>query len=237
MTPPMHMMTPPMHTCTRVHDFTETFKSNKLQWNLTNTLKRGNELDNQFSDTVRNVKQGLYLCIFQNPSTQFAVRDNNMRLRNGKVFYKQVIPRRGISAKFGKFEIPHRQLCDYSQSGLISRMKLNYEHLHYYKEDPDDCEKVFTSTLTKLYVLDLTGTSVNVAETSITNTPSAFENLWNMSIEKFINARGYTKDLAQNLRSEWRVVNHDILKATELVKIEAYLHSLASGLLGFCNNS
>lgn len=218
-------------THTRMHDFTTTFTRRDIKWNLTNTAKHGPILDSQFPDSVKGIKQGIYLCMFQNPSALYPVRDNNLRLKDGRKFYKEVIPRQGFSVKFGKFEIPKRTPAGYIQSGLISRMKLNYEHLHYYKKDPHAAEKVFVTTLKRLYVLDLTDTSVNIAGTPLTNTPAAFEKLWNMSIEQFLIANEYTKGYAQNLRSEWRVVDPCIMSDSALAKIATHLRSTATALL------
>ena len=87
-------------------ELAEIFTKSGVSLGLTNTRKNSCALDEQFDLKVKNVKQGLYVCIFKNDNKEFAIRDNNSsKNQKGNV----TIQKQGASVKFGKFEMPLRQ--------------------------------------------------------------------------------------------------------------------------------
>jgi hypothetical protein len=204
------------------------FTKSGIRLDLTNTRKNSCALDEQFDLKVKNVKQGLYVCIFVNDSKEFAVRDNNSsQNEKGNV----VIQKQGASVKFGKFEIPGG-IGGYIPSGIVNRMRTNYLHLHTTGSTP---EKVFNKTLKDLFVFDLTGKKLNISGLTLANTPSALEKMWNMAVTEYITKEEYCTG-TQRRRSEWRYVRPDVANdSAAITALKGYLEELEKCLLTLCS--
>lgn len=209
-------------------ELAEIFTKSGVSLGLTNTRKNSCALDEQFDLKVKNVKQGLYVCIFKNDNKEFAIRDNNSsKNQKGNV----TIQKQGASVKFGKFEMPNG-VGGYIPSGIVNRMRTNYLHLHTAGPTP---EKVFNKTLKHLFVLDLTGKKLNISGLTLVNTPSALEKMWNMAVDEYITKEEYCIG-TQKRRSEWRYVRPDVTNdSVAITALKGYLEELEKCLLTLCS--
>lgn len=202
-------------------DLTEEFKALGLDWTKTNTKRKGFELDVQFSQEARAIKDGLYISIYRNSDPNARIRDNNKKDPDAN---KTVVLPGGISVKTGKFEAPSVIKDDYP-SGIISRKKNYYDHLH--RKEGEQDRKVFSESLEILWVLDLSNLPVTILEEDITSTSRLLEPYWNNAIESWFRQNGYLLEV-QNKRSEWSYLND---KPLDLDGLRGFLNSLSGGII------
>lgn len=140
------------------------------------------------SSALSSINAGLYLMLLDN-SDGPPIKDKN-KIKNAKMIGKVVVPENSMAIKFGKFE-----------NGLIDRMKGYSKHLHH----PDQIDGVlFPKVLAACYCLDLSAMNEKLPSF---NSAAIYENFWNKSLDFYFSQNDLLhKD--QNIRSEYRVVNH-----------------------------
>lgn len=180
-----------------IHDLTEVLREASFAGTTS-------EVHARFDPSVRDIRDGLYVFLFENRSSR-RVRDNNTRP-------KTVIGANGASLKPGKFE-----------NGFIVRMRNYHDHLRR-EDEGGGVEHVFQECLRLALVLDLSTTQVGLPSPS-----RVFEEYWNESISAYLEGRSLLVG-TQNGRAEWRSVTPSLLTTPMTEDLRKLASDLAANI-------
>ncbi len=195
-------------TPSTVLDLTEELRREDVDWSARNPA-----FSNQFPEWVRDIREGVYLSTYFNPSAA-PVHDNNRKA-------KEVIPGGCGMLKYGKFENTGGRY-----DGALKRFRETFWHMR--RGGSAEPQWLQHELLELVLVMDLS--AYQCGSFSIAR---AVEPIWNGTINAWLKARGLLAT-GQKQRVESRVLTR---KPPTISELQDLLGALEQGIATLCSTA